>query len=91
MAESKYSGDYSKVSGIFYVNEYLLENKRYTYFLNDTDIQEFKEDFQNKVNKIKAKNKSVEDNIPLDISHFKKAEDENACRLCLYKAICAKY
>lgn len=91
LAESKYNRDYSKVNGIFYVNEYLLENKRFTYFLNDNDVEEFKEDFQIKVDKLKAKNKSVEDNIPLDISHFKKAEDENVCRLCLYKAICAKY
>ncbi|ACL77031.1 PD-(D/E)XK nuclease family protein [Ruminiclostridium cellulolyticum] len=91
LAESKYRGDYSKVNGIFYVNEYLLENKRFTYFLNDNDIEKFKEDFQIKVDKLKAKNKSVEDNIPLDIGHFKKAEDENVCRLCLYKAICAKY
>lgn len=91
LAESKYNGDYSKVSGIFYINEYLLENKRFTYFLNDNDIQEFKENFRIKVDKLKAKNKSVEDNIPLDISHFKKTEDENVCRLCLYKAICAKY
>lgn len=91
LAESKYNGDYSKVNAIFYVNEYLLENKRFTYFLNDNDIDGFKEDFQIKVDRLKAKNKSVEDNIPLDISHFKKAEDKNVCRLCLYKAICTKY
>lgn len=91
LAETKYNRDYSKVNRIFYVNEYLLESRRFTYFLIDEDIQAFKENFRNKVDKLKAKNKSVKDNIPLDISHFEKTEDENVCKLCLYKAICAKY
>lgn len=90
LAEKFYNGDYSKVSNVFYINEYLSVGKRYTHVVSEKDINEFKKFLKYNIDTLRSKLKNPDKNIPLNINQFKKAEKDSICKYCEMRKVCKR-
>ncbi|MBC2582286.1 PD-(D/E)XK nuclease family protein [Clostridium sp. DJ247] len=90
LAEKFYNGDYSKVSNVFYINEYLASGKRYTHIVSEKDIIEFKETLKYNIDILRSKLKDPDKNIPFNIIEFRKAEKDSICKCCEMRNVCGR-
>ncbi|MEH7075909.1 PD-(D/E)XK nuclease family protein [Neobacillus drentensis] len=78
------------LSQIKLVNEYLLDNQRKDYQLQQIDIQNMREVVANSISYMQSFLEVPDSNVPLDQSFFEQTANEQVCVFCSFKEICKK-
>jgi len=90
ISEKFFNGDTKEVSDIFYINEYLKVGKRFTHFIDEAKLKDFKTYLMQNIGYLRNKLININSNLPLHITKLKRREHDFICSNCEMRRICVQ-